>query len=509
MIQQYYNFFFQILRVLLREIRGLKYHCIAIKQVPLITAASIIILVCGGCRVGPDYVQPKIQMPDQWQQKLVHDFKNSHGNLHVWWETFDDPILNDLIHRADVGNLDLKEAVARIGQARAILGVVSGRKYPEINGIGDYNRISFSKGIFDFPITRGTRTDNFYQLGIDTFWEVDLWGRVSRSVASATDNYQVSVEDYRDIMVTLYAEVASAYTDVRSLQGRVKYAENNAKTQAETVKLTQDRNKAKLSPILDIRQAELNLARTRAAIEPLKEALANSMHRLGVLLGKFPTTLYPELSTAGTIPQAKLDMSVSLPVELLRQRPDIRMAERTLAAKHQLIGVATADLYPQFSFSGFFTFQAVNSRNLIRDKSVGYAFGPGFRWNLFSGGRIRSQIQFAEQVTEESLVKYENTILRALQEVEDSMVSYVREKNRSKELTKSVKAAAESVELVKTLYINGLTDFQNVLDMERSLFQEQDRLAESQGRVSKNLIRLYKALGGGWNTEELSLDRRE
>jgi NodT family efflux transporter outer membrane factor (OMF) lipoprotein len=458
-------------------------------------------VVLGGCRVGPDYVEPDIATPDMWQRDLMQDFAKGRSNLHTWWTTFDDPLLDNLIERVREGNLDLQGAMERIRQGRAILGVTSGAKYPEIGATGQYKRNRISEGISEeiFPPTN--RTDNFYTLGIDTFWEIDMWGRISRSVESARRDLHASVEEFRDVLVVLYAETASAYVEVRSLQERIRLAEGNAKLQSKTLKLTKDRLEAGIAPKLDVEQAELNLAVTNAAIPALKSSLAAAMNRLGVLVGDFPTSLYGELTRGGEVPVARLDISAGLPVDLLRQRPDIRRAERKLAAQTSQIGVATADLYPEFTLSGTFSVQAVNSEQLLRQGSISYSFGPQFRWNVFAGGRIRSRIELEESLAREALIDYEQKVLLALEEVDNAMVAYVRETERNGELTESVRAAEKSVELVKTLYLTGLTDFENVLIMQRSLFDQQDQLADSTGRISKNLIRVYKALGGGWRVE--------
>ena len=463
---------------------------------------ALFILLFSGCVVGPDYVRPDVSMPDQWHEDLISQDGSS---LSKWWTAFDDPLLNDLIERAGLGNLDARQAFERISEARAILGIAKGERYPDIDGTGAYDRSRISEGLSEEIFPPRKRTDNLYQLGFDSLWEIDIWGRISRLIESAERDFEASVEDYRDVMVSLYAETAAAYVEVRALQERIRLAQGNVLIQSQTLKLTQDRFDAEIAPQLDIHQAELNLATTKAAIPALKTVLVESMNRLGVLLGEFPTSLHEDLAKDGVIPKARFDISVGLPADLLRRRPDIRRAERQLAAQTARVGVATALLYPQFTLTGSFSFQAIDSESLFNAGSIGYSFGPGFRWNLFDGGRVRSRIQVEESLTEQALIEYEQTILIALEEVEDSIVAYVEETDRSGELAKSVEAAQKSVAQVKTLYRLGLTDFENVLVMQRSLFEQEDELANSLGRVSTNLIRLYKALGGGWqlNNEDI------
>lgn len=343
-----------------------------------------------------------------------------------------------------------------------------------------------------------SRTDNYVNLGFDSSWELDFWGRIRRSVESADAGLQASIEGYRDVLVLLYSSVASAYVDVRTLQARIQYTEGNLRSQNETLQLTKDRRTAGLAPDLDVSQAELNTAQTESSLPLLRQALAQSIHRLGVLLGELPSALVPELSAPAPLPTAPASVTAGLPADLLRQRPDVREAERELAAQTARIGVAKADLYPRFSLSGTFVLDATDVGNLFTGAAKAWGFGPTFRWNLFDGGRVRSAIRVEEARTEQALTFYEQTVLNALEDVENAMVAYAEEKSRVTSLVRSVVAAQKSVDLVKILYTTGLTNFQNVLDMERKLFLQQDQLAESRGIVILNLIRIYRALGGGW-----------
>ena len=306
-------------------------------------------------------------------------------------------------------------------------------------------------------------------------------------------------EFYRDVQVLLFAEIALNYVEVRTLQARINFAESNVKTQRDSLEITEARLKAEIIGELDVRQAELNLARTESSIPVLRSSMKQAINRLGVLLGEFPSALYDELTTSVPIPRPPENITVSMPANLLRQRPDIRQAERELAAQTAQIGVATSELYPRFFLFGDFGFEGTS--DIFDYDKRGWSFGPTFRWNIFDGGRVRNFIRAEDARTEQALVRYERTVLNALEEVENSMISYAEESKRSGFLKDSVEAARESVDLVKTLYITGLTDFQNVLDMERSLFEQQDDFASSKGIVIQNLIRIYRSLGGGWEVE--------
>jgi multidrug efflux system outer membrane protein len=464
--------------------------------------AATALLMAAGCTVGPDYIPPEPETPDSWHIQLTKGLAQGQADFQTWWTLLDDPALNRLIGRSLEANLDLRQAVARVYEGRARLGIAKGRRVPEVNSQGSYQRQRFSDNILGDP-GAGAETfslgeNNFFSLGLDASWELDLWGRVRRSVESAGYGYQASIEDYRDVLVTLLADVASTYVENRTAQTRLDFARKNAELQAGAVRLTRDRRNAGLVGDLDVRQAELNLARTESAIPRFEEEVAVSTHRLSVLTGELPHTLYGDLSNPTPIPSPPDQVTVGLPVELIRQRPDIRRAERRLASQTARIGVVTAELYPRFSISGQFTVDSTRGYNWFDWSSRGFGIGPTFSWNLFSGGRIRSQISRAEARTEEAVAAYEQAVLRGYEEVENALVGFVREQERAEALQRSVTAASESVRLVEELYRLGLTDFQNVLVTQRILFEEEDKLATSRGRVTQNLIGVYKAMGGGW-----------
>ncbi|MGH6897343.1 MAG: efflux transporter outer membrane subunit [Geminicoccaceae bacterium] len=455
-----------------------------------------------GCTVGPDYVPPRTALPDLWEQELSRGLVDGEADLRTWWTALDDAELDRLIARATEGNLDLRQAVARIRQARANLGIASGELFPGVDGIGSADTSRISEEVAAAVAPPQTRTDTLYSIGVDATWELDFWGRIRRNVESAEANIGASIEDYRDTLVVLYAEVARNYVEMRTLQARIQSALDNVRAQRAALQLTIDRNRAGLAPDLDVRQAELNLATTEAFVPTLRSALAQTINRLAVLLGEYPSELQDELAaTAAAIPQPPEEVMVSLPAELLRQRPDIRSAERELAAQTAQIGVATADLYPQFTLSGSFAFESFTTGDWIEWPARSFSFGPAFRWSIFDAGRIRSNIEVQDALTEQALVAYEQTVLGAVEDVENAIAAYVQERDRLESLRRSVVAARESVRLVETLYRTGLTDFQNVLDTQRSQFQQEDALAESEGLVTQNLIQLYRALGGGWAPE--------
>ena len=466
-------------------------------------AAGVVsaLLLLQGCMVGPDYVTPDTQMPDRWSQDLSEGLTEGQADLRTWWTNLDDPTLDRLIERATVSNLDVKQAVARIRQARAQFGIATGDIAPTVDAEGQSQTSRISNNVSEGVAPPQSRTDTFFSLGLDATWEIDLWGRIRRNIESADASLGAQIEDYRDVLVVLYAEVADAYVQIRTLQARIVSALDNVGTQQGALQLTVNRNRAGLAPDLDVRQAELNLATTQAFVPSLRASLAQNVNQLAVLLGEFPSAIEAELEQQTPIPAPPPDIVVGLPTELLRQRPDIRQAERELAAQTAQIGVATADLYPSLSLTGAFAFESFSAGDLFEWQSRAFQFGPTVRWNIFDAGRIRSNIVLQDALTEEVLASYEETVLSAVEEVESAMAAYVQEVERREYLQRSVVAARASVSLVDTLYRSGLTDFQNVLDTQRSQFQQEDELAQSEGLVTQNLIQLYQALGGGWGPE--------
>jgi NodT family efflux transporter outer membrane factor (OMF) lipoprotein len=450
------------------------------------------------CTVGPDYKQPVVEVPDVWEKNAIEGVEQGEAAIQTWWDNLGDPQLVDLLQHAEDANLDLRQAVARISEARALRRIAGGERYPDINAEGNAGASELSESSFG-PL--GGETVENYALGVGLTWEIDVFGRIRRSVESATAGYQASIEDYRDILVTLFAEVARNYVDVRTLQERIDLAEANVELQESTLELTRVRFDAGLTSALDTAQAESNLANTEAQIPILETQLNNALNRLAALLGEVPGSLDDELEAKKDIPSPPDEVTVGIPAEVVRQRPDIRRAERDLAAQTARIGVATADLYPRFSITGFLGLDSSEIGDLFSGDAVTWNVGLPFFSNLFDGGRVRGRIQVEEARTEALLALYELTVLVAFEEVEDALVAYAKERVRRDTLRRAVDATQRSVDLVKEQYMAGLTDFQNVLDSQRSLSSQEDQLAESEGQVVNNLIGLYTALGGGWHPD--------
>jgi outer membrane protein, multidrug efflux system len=461
-----------------------------------ITASALFFLLTACAAVGPDYKEPEMAVPDAWTNAVINEV-NANKSLEQWWTTFNEPILESLLERAKNANPELLIAVERIDEARAFSRIAGGDRYPDLNATANFDRSKISEnlggGVFaDNP-------SNTWSTGLASSWEIDVFGRVRRTIEAAEADVGVSIEDYRDVMVSLYAQVAINYVNVRTLQQRIKFARSNIKNQTDTLGIVQSRFDAGLVPKFDVAQSKYNLANTETLIPELIPFLEQALNQLAILIGQAPGSLDKELSQKAEIPTPVIDISIAPPAELLRQRPDIRQAERQVAAQSARIGVATADLYPTFSLSGALTLGATDFGDVAESDSVGWSLVPGIRWNLFSGGKVEGLIDVEESRTKQAVIRYEKIVLDALSEVETTMVAVNQERLRAKKLSEAVDASQESVDLVSTSYVAGLTDFQSLLDSQRSLFTQQDRLVESQGLAVINFINLNRALGGGWS----------
>ncbi len=461
------------------------------------------VLTLAGCAaVGPDYEPPEVPVPDAWQNAALEGFSEGDATLQTWWHTLGDPTLDSLVQRAEGSNLTLREAANRVQEARGLLGFARGQQMPEVGLGGAAQRFKGSDNSQLGQIApNGFQTTNSFDLGLGASWEIDVFGRVRRTVESAGATYEASIEDYRDVLVSLLAEVARSYIDLRTNQARLHYAEKNVRSQQASLVLAQDMFSDGATSALDVAQAKSNLNTSEASIPRLQIAINLALNRLAVLLGQTPGSLHSELVNPQPIPTPPRNVAAGIPAEILRQRPDVRQAERLLAAQTARIGIATAELYPQFSLSGFFGFQATGIGSLFDSSSQAWGISLPVRWRLFEGGRIRSAIDVEDARTAQQLARYELSVLVAYEEVENALVAYALEQYSARSLRQAAQASGTAVDLVELQYRSGLTDFQNLLDMQRFLFRQEDELAASEGQVIQNLISLYSALGGGWEVD--------
>jgi NodT family efflux transporter outer membrane factor (OMF) lipoprotein len=484
----------------------------------------LITSLVGGCTVGPSYRRPETPLPARFGDATTQPTTQPAAAVDVarWWTTFNDPLLNSLIERAAAGNLDLKAAEARIREARAQRRVTSSDYYPNVNANGSYRRsrtsenaVSFSGsgepdsgggggstgntyGSFDRP---GSTTDLF-QAGFDASWEIDVFGGVRREVEAAEADVAAQTENRRDTLVSLYAEVARNYLELRGFQRQIEIARRNVEIQQTAVEVAQSKARLVGGSELDVARAQAQVATTQSQIPTLESQRDQAAHRLGVLLGREPSAVMDELSAAAPIAQGPPVVPAGLPSELLRRRPDVRRAERELAAATARIGVATADLYPKFSITAALGLQSEQFRHLADWSSRFWNVAPGVSWSLFDAGRIRANIDVQSERERQALYKYQSSILTALEDVENALVSYAKEQSRRQLVQESVDRNRRAVELANTLYQGGARDFLNVIDAQRALAIAEDQLVQSDRLIGTDLVALYKALGGGWEANE-------
>jgi multidrug efflux system outer membrane protein len=471
----------------------------ALNKINIIASLSVILTLAGCAPVGPDYTAPETSVPTAWHSRLEGNLISEQMNPQIlasWWTTLNDPELSSLIQRAVAGNLNLKEARARVIEARARRGIVNADMFPTLNFSGSETWTRSSK-------EAGTsKTTKLYSSSFDSGWEIDIFGGVRRSVEAAEADLQASWEDLHDVLVSLLAEVALNYTEVRTYQARLAAVERNLEAQEESYQLTLWRNEAGLSDELAVQQAHYNLESTRSQIPGLHTGLEEAMNRIAVLLGEQPGKVHKELEKAEPIPVPPSQTAVGIPAETVCRRPDVRQAERKLAAQTARVGAATADLYPKFALGGSIGVEALSFNKLARNLSTSDSWvlsgGPRISWAIFDAGAIRQNIKVQSALHEQALIQYESTILGALEEVENALVAYMDERSKLDNLRQAERAAQTAVELAQHKYESGLTDFSDVLEAQRSLLSFQDQTAQSNGTVTSNLVRLYKALGGGW-----------
>lgn len=466
-------------------------HC-AIRKIRNLLMLLLIGGITACAAVGPDYKAPNSTVPPDLTGE-IHDPSSGKSTdpdfTAQWWTAFDDPVLTELITQTVNGNLDMKQALSRINEARARLGLSRAGYYPDLDATGAASR------------SRSGSSGNIrksFSAGFDAGWEIDVFGGVRRSVAAADANLKAAETGKDDVLVTLAAETAVNYVETRTLVARLNIAKANLAVRAETFDLVNFRFEAGLTDELSFHQARYQVESTRSQIPVLEAALEASKNRLAVLTGRPPGAVHALLARPQKIPEAPQLTAYGIPANFLRRRPDIRKAERELAAQTERIGAATADLYPRFALSGAIGFESADSGDLFTASSRFWRIGPGVSWKVFDAGAIRRNIDIQTAIQEQYLIAYEQTVLAALEEVKNAMTSYAQDQLKQESLVRALDAAQRAEELAREYYLSGMADFSEVLEAQRSALSFETQLAETKGAVAANLIRLYKALGGGW-----------
>ena len=453
---------------------------------------------CNGFKVGPNYLKPAAPVAEDWIDSADRRVSSNPSHDAAWWQTFKDPVLNRLVEEAYRQNLSLREAGMRVLEARAERAVIAGSLLPQSQSLnGAYTRTQYSKFL---PMSSGGSIPHAFDnwtLSGNLLWELDFWGRFRRAIEAADADLDASVENYDDILVLLVAEVATTYTNIRTLQQRLEYANNNVKIQQGSLHITEVQFKNGAVTEVDVQQATLSLKRTEALIPQFKARLRQHNNLLCFLLGTPPRDMLPELGPAG-IPTAPPGVALGIPCELLRRRPDVRRAERLAAAQSAKIGVAVADLYPHFQIRGSIGYSSGKfSRLLIPSRNNG-TISPGFSWDVLNYGRIKNNILVQEAEFQALALGYQNVVLQANTEVEDGVTSFLNSQDATLILKESVTAADRALELTLIQYREGAVNFNRVFTIQDSLVEQQDAYASSQGDIALGLISIYRSLGGGW-----------
>jgi NodT family efflux transporter outer membrane factor (OMF) lipoprotein len=502
-------------------------------------------IIFSGCTVGPNYEKPKVSI----EKKFGETGETVSTNFPVvdWWKTFNDPELDKLIAIAARENLNLQIATARVREARFQRNITAADLFPNVDADAGYARSRGSKNVvlplggsgsssssgkaksqaqsesansdsqnsggandsaFDNQLNPfgkgglpGAETD-LYQAGFDATWEIDVFGGTRRRVEAANYQMQAAIEQERNVMVTLLAEVARNYLELRGTQERIAVAKENLAAQKEILELTHSKQKSGLANDLDVAQVAAQTATTSATIPPLEADSRRLIHALSILLAREPNALSAELENTKPLPSTPPEIPIGLPSQLLERRPDIRAAERQVAAATAQIGSAKADLFPKFALIASAGLDSSSPENLFDWESRYFLISPTVTWRIFDAGRIVSNIQLQKANRQETVLQYRNTVLTALREVEDALAAYATEKMRRENLVEALNQNQQSLMLARQQYDHGLVSFLNVLDAERNVFSAQDALTQSSQMISTDLVALYKSLGGGWPDEK-------
>jgi NodT family efflux transporter outer membrane factor (OMF) lipoprotein len=457
--------------------------------------------------VGPDFQRPKTAVSGAWLESGDRRVSTESTIDRDWWTTFHDPALNRLIEQAFRENLSLRQAAVRVLQARAQLGIQIGEVFPQqqqVVGAVDYNRIS------DRAVTSLATGGLAYwqsQIGAQTSWELDFWGKVRRGIQSAEASLLSRLADYDNTLVSLTADVANSYITVRTAEERIRIARDNAGIQEESLKIAEARFTYGTATQLDVDQARTSLLNTLASIPALETQLRQARDALSVLLGMPPSDLRDVLDSAAGIPASPPQVIVGIPADLLRRRPDVRSAELQAVAQSAQIGVARADLFPAFTLTGSLVLLSTDVgkfalSDMFRWGSRSVQIGPSVQWNILNYGQITNNVRVQDASFQQLLIAYQQAVLTAQQDVEDNLTAFLRAQDRADLLARSVTSARSAVAIANLQYREGVTDFTAVLIAQQALLAQQDSLASTLGNIATSLVGVYRALGGGWEFRE-------
>ncbi len=454
--------------------------------------------VSNGFKVGPQYCKPGAPVADDWIDSYDERVSLELPAYPDWWNSLNDPVLSQLIFDMYQQNLSLRVAGTRVLQARHLQAIAIGSLAPQDQQtFGEFAHLQFSRNTVPGTIPGSALTANRWSRGLSAAWELDVWGKFRRNVEAADASLDASVEGYDAVLLALLAETAATYVDLRTTQERLRFARANVEIQEGSLQIADVRFRNGATTELDVTQARVLLQNTKELIPILETLLRLSNNQLCVLLGIPPRDLTGEIG-AGEIPVAPTNVAVGIPVNLLRRRPDVREAERQVAAQSARIGVAAADLLPHFSILGSIRTESSKFSNLFDSSSFAGTIAPGFNWDVLNYGRLLNNVRLQDARFQQLAIEYQQTVLEANAEAENAIVSFLNSQQRLREVQGAVEAATRSVDLVLTQYREGATDFNRVFTLQDILVQQQDRLAQAQGEIVQGYIAIYRALGGGW-----------
>lgn len=445
--------------------------------------------------VGPDFQRPEVPWLANWSGGSLATLAAEQqgkppARLQVWWLAFNDPALDHLVAEALRLNPNVRTAGLRILESLAQLGIAESTLYPQLQQVtGEALRLGQQKEGSDTAF-------NQYQAGLAIGWELDFWGKFRRGVEAADAGYFASLAQYDDMQVLMAAQVASTYAAIRTFEARLRIAQENAALQKRSLEITERQFKSGNDSELDVQQAKSLYLGTLATIPQLEGGLRQAQNALNTLLARPPGPLPEMASGGGQIPLAELGVIVDIPADLLRRRPDVRAAEMRLAAQSALIGVSEADLYPSLSLLGSLGLAATSLAPSTQ--TLNWGFGGNLAWNVLDHGRLTNQVLVQDARFQQLYEHYQEAVLQAAREVDDAAVGFAKSGEQIPLLAAAVKASRRSLDIATIQYREGMTDFQRVLDSQRALFSQQERQVANRGDVARNLIALYKALGGGW-----------
>ena len=458
------------------------------------TGISLVVLLLSGCiNLGPDYQRPEAEVEPDWVEIEDSRVTSEPATDPKWWQSaFQDPELDKLVEAALQQNLTLRSAGLRVLQSQQQLAIAVGNQYPQQQqATGSASRQKDSDIIF-----------NNYNLGLNLGWEIDFWGRFSRQVESASAGLDASVANYDGALVSMVSQAANNYILIRTYQERIEVARINIKLQAESLRIAQAKFDAGAVSELDVDQAESLLNNTKATLSSLEVSLQQFKNALAVLLGNPPQEFNGLLTKKGSIPAAQTDVALGMPQDLIRRRPDVRVAERQLAAQSAQIGFAVTELYPHLTIGGGIGTSAMESGDLFESNSETWNLFGMFEWNIFNYGRLQSNVRLQDARFQQLLIDYRNTVLQAQGETENAIVAYLKSHEQFQSYSLAAAASQRAVDVATIQYQEGAIDFNTLISTLNANQQQQDLMKATQGSVATSLVQVYKALGGGWEIRD-------